>query len=866
MKFLKTLSFVLSLLFASSAFSAFDIGDILEWRELAPLPDPVGVAAPFAGVVDGALVVAGGANFPGGRPWDGAERIWHDKIFVLDSADDDWREAGKLPAPVAYGVSVTLADGILCVGGSGPNGHMADVFLLSRHAEGFIYRTLPSLPIPLANASGVVAGQRVYVFGGITGPNEKPENRLWAMDLANREGGWIEMPSLPGRPRMLATAGSLRGAFYIFGGVDLVDGDPNSPLSRVYLPEAWRFSPREGWKQLADMPVSLAASPSPAIPVGGNHLLIAGGDDGKFSTQVMNLKDSHPGFPEAIWAYHVVTDTWVTAGAMPRDLGPDPEGNPNAGVWPPVTVPVVDWGGTLVIPSGEARPGVRTPRVIAADIASSRADIGAVNLAVLIVYLLGMLGIGFYFSRRGVKSTERFFRGSQKLPWWAVGLSIYATMLSAITFMAIPAKAYTEDWSYFFANIAILAVAPLVIAVFLPFFRRLNVTSAYEYLERRFNTPVRLFGSASFLLLQIGRMAIVLFLPAIALATVSTLDVYLCILLMATLCIIYTMIGGIEAVVWTDVVQTFVLLGGAIASLIVVVFSANGGVSGVVEVAVADRKFFQDTTWFSMDLAVASIAVIFIGSFFQNLITYTASQDVVQRYMTTSDIQKARKSIWTNALLALPGTAIFFLLGTALYVFYKLHPERLAADIGNDQILPLFVVNELPIGIAGLVIAAIMAASQSTLSSSLNSVAAVWMTDFQPMIRRGRTVSDERNLFLAKFLVVVVGLFVTAVAFILASMDIASLWDAFIVVIGLTGGGLGGLFSLGILTRRAHGYGALTGALVSIMVLALVRSQTEISFFLFGAIGMLTCFGVGYIVSIIFPARKRDLNGLTVYT
>jgi SSS family transporter len=858
------LRIVLAHIIAGSSLLGSGLGDVFHWQELTAIPDPVGFAAPFAGVVEDKLVVAGGANFPDGRPWAGGTRTWHDRAFVLDHPGAEWRVGGTLPAPVGYGVSITLPEGLLCIGGSGPDGHVSDVYLLRMEAGELVHEPFAPLPLPLANASGVKVGSWVYVFGGIASPTAKPENRLWGLDLAAPGSSWKELPPLPGRPRMLATAGALREHLYIFGGVDLLEDSSTGDLAREYLSEAWRFSLRSGWERLADMPVALTASPSPAPPAGLNHLLVLGGDDGALASELLRLKDDHPGFPDDIWAYHAVTDTWTRAGKMPRDSGPDPANDPNAGLWPPVTVPVVAWEGMWVIPGGEGRPGVRTPRVIAAKMDGGRSEVGVLNMTVLVIYLLAMLGIGYYFSRKE-RSTERFFRGSQSLPWWAVGLSIYATMLSAITFMAIPAKAFTDDWSYFFANAAILAVAPIVIAVYLPFFRRLNVTSAYEYLQHRFNTAVRVFGSVSFILLQVGRMAIVLYLPAIALATVSTLDVYTCILLAATLCIIYTMIGGIEAVVWTDVVQTFVLLGGALISLVIVVMSANGGITGILETAVIDQKFFENTVWFSTDLAVASVAVIFIGSMFQNMISYTASQDVVQRYMTTPNIGKARRSIWTNALLVLPGTFIFFTLGTALYVFYKSNPERLSTGIANDQILPLFIVNELPAGVAGLVIAAIMAASQSTLSSSLNSVAAVWMTDLQPIIRRGRRVEDKQNLFMAKAIILVVGLFVTGVACIMATMEIASLWDAFIVVIGLTGGSLGGLFALGILTRRAHGYGALVGALVSILVLGFVRSYSDISFFLFAGIGMVTCFVVGYIASLIMPTPPKNRDGLTIY-
>jgi solute:Na+ symporter, SSS family len=851
---------LLTALFAPAVWCA-GLGEVLNWDQLAPLPDPVGFAAPFAGVSEGQLLVGGGANFPDGRPWDGASKIWHDSVFALESPGAEWRRVGSLPRPLGYGVSITLPGGVLCVGGSDANSHHSDTFLLRLDGDRVLVEELPPLPYPLANACGALLDGVVHVFGGQTDPSARPLDRLLMLDPANLDAGWVELEPLPGAPRMLATAGVLDGAFYAFGGTDLVPAEDGG-LRRVYLQDAWRYAPKTGWQQLADMPVPLVASPSPAIPGGSAHLLVPGGDDGSLAGEFLRLKDDHPGFTRDVLAYHVITDTWAVAGQMPYDLGPDPALNPNAGIWPTVTVPVVQWRGQWVIPSGEVRPGVRTPRVLTAELARERAPVGMANMVTLVIYLVAMLGIGFYFSRKE-RSTDRFFRGGQTIPWWAVGMSIYATMLSSITFMSLPAKAYVTDWSYFFVNLAIVAIAPVVIMIYLPFYRRLDITSAYEYLEKRFNLAVRLFGSASFILLHIGRMAIVLYLPAIALATVSALDVYTCILLMAVLCIIYTMLGGIEAVIWADVVQTFVLLGGALVSLFLILSVTDGGISGLYAMARSEGKLFENTVWWSSDLAVGSIAVLFFGSLFTNLISYTAGQDVVQRYMTTPSQEKAARSIWTNALLAMPGTILFLLLGTAFFVFYKAHPERLSTDIANDQILPLFVVRELPAGIAGLVIAGIMAASQSTLSSSLNSISAAYMTDFHHRFIARR--SEHHSVFLARAVVLVAGALATAVACMIVPLGLASLFDAFIAVIGLTGGALGGLFALGIFIRRAHGHGALIGALTSIAVLFLVRTHTSVNVFLFGFIGMTTCLLVGYVASLLIPCQGKPVDGLTLF-
>jgi solute:Na+ symporter, SSS family len=494
------------------------------------------------------------------------------------------------------------------------------------------------------------------------------------------------------------------------------------------------------------------------------------------------------------------------------------------------------------------------------------ATVGQKNLSwldglVLIVYLLGMLGVGVYFARRD-KTTDSFFRGGQRLPWWAVGLSIYATMLSSITFMALPAKAYVTDWTYLFANLGIIAVAPIVILFYVPFYRRLNVTSVYEYLEKRLSLPVRLFASLSFMALQLGRMAIVLYLPAIALATVTTLDVYTCILVTAVLCIAYTMIGGIEAVVWTDAVQTVVLLGGALICLGVILFALPGGVGWFFEQAHLEGKFLENAAWWRADLTIASILLVFGGSIFNHLMSYTASQDVVQRYMTTRSESQTARSILTNAAFVLPGSIVFFLLGTALYLFYAQYPERLDEGLAADQIVPFFIIRELPPGVAGLVLAAVFAASQSTLSSSLNSVSAAWMTDIVQRFRPAR--DDRRNLRGAQAVVLVSGAFATLAACIIASLKVASMFDAFISVIGLTGGAISGLFILGIFTRRANGRGALIGAFGSIGILLTVSLATTVHVFLYCAIGTLSCVVIGYLASLLWPQPPRDLTGLTL--
>ncbi len=343
------------------------------------------------------------------------------------------------------------------------------------------------------------------------------------------------------------------------------------------------------------------------------------------------------------------------------------------------------------------------------------------------LYFAFLVIIGFYFSKRE-KSSADYFLGGKRVPWWAAGISIFGTLLSAITFLAVPATSFRTDWVYFVGNVSIIVVAPIIVYAYLPFFRRLDITTAYEYLEKRFNFAVRLFGSAAFLLFQLGRVGIVLYLPALALSTATGLDVRLAIVVMGVLCTLYTVLGGIEAVIWTDLLQVFVLLGGALLSLLVIGGDVDGGFSEVISRGLADDKF-RMANW-SWDYTAAAFWVVLVGRTLENMIPYTTDQTVVQRYLTTATEKDAARSIWLGTLMSVPSAVLFFGVGTALYAFYKGHPQMLDPSLATDAIFPLFIIEQLPAGVSGLVIAAVFAAAMSSLDSSLNSVSAVVVTDF----------------------------------------------------------------------------------------------------------------------------------------
>ena len=437
-------------------------------------------------------------------------------------------------------------------------------------------------------------------------------------------------------------------------------------------------------------------------------------------------------------------------------------------------------------------------------------------------------------------------------------------MLSSLTFTGVPSKAYAQDWVYAVGNFMIPVVAVIAVYVALPFYRRIDATSAYEYLEKRFNRPVRLFGSASFTLFHVFRMAVVMSLTGLALAVATPLTPSQSVLVMGVLSIAYCTLGGIEAVIWTDTVQTVVLLGGAVIAFLILIAGVDGGWQGFLTTASEGEKFTVANLHWEATSAQIALWVIVVGGIAQNISSYTADQAVVQRYMTTETQSLAARSIWTNAFLAIPATLLFFGMGTALHAFYRSHPERLDPTATTDQIFPLFIAQEMPIGLAGLIVAGIFAAAQSTVSTSMNSTSTTIVTDFLRPLNVCR--SDRGYLRAARLVTFSIGVIGTLIGLLFVNPDIKSLFDQFIKVIGLFMGVLGGLFVLGAVTTRANGVGALIGALVGALSMYLVWQYTAINGYLYTAIGITVCFVVGYGVSLVTGVSQRDLDGLTIYT
>ncbi len=824
-----------------------------------------GLAGSFSGINNNALLIAGGANFPKALPWEGGKKMWSDAIFAVIKDDDDyqWYTSKKnLPTSMAYGISLAIPEGLLCIGGNNENGLVTNIVLISWNFENkkVTTKTLGNLPEGFLVTAGGIYNNNVYLTGIQNNENKFIKLPLSKLISGSKEAVWKSLKPCPGVNRQMPAYAiqnnGTSNCLYLFG------GRSSSSNTMELLNDGYYFDfEKEIWHHLKKFPQVMAA---PSLAYGSNSILIFGGDEGERLLDRSSLeqkirtapsvkeKDSlqqlltneytnHSGFSKNIWSFNTITNTIQIASYMPEIA--------------PVTTNAMLWDANIIIPMGEIRPGIRTKDILQGSIKTTQGSFGWLNYTVLACYFVILLAIGIYFSSRQ-KSTNDYFTGGGRIPWWAAGLSVFGTALSAITFMAIPAKTFATDWSYFFYNLSVLLSTIVVVLLFIPVFRKLKITTAYEYLEQRFNLTVRLFGSASFMLFQIGRIAIVLYLPAIALSLVTGIDISVCILVVGAFSIIYTLIGGIEAVIWTDVVQVIVLMGGAILSLVVIISSLGSDFKPLFNEALKTHKL--TLTYLDFSWQKPTIWVVIIGGFFSNLITYSSDQTLVQRYLTSKDESGARKIAWTNALLIIPSTLIFFSVGTALFLYYSKFSNALdPVATNNDAIFPWFIINELPAGISGLLIAGLFSAAMSSLSSSINSSGTVFTVDVYKRFLPNK--NEKRYLKVARISTLISGVLGVLFALWMATFHVSSLWDQFFKILGLFTGGLGGLFVLGVCFKRANGNGAIAGLLVSSVIQYWVSRHTNLHIFLYGGIGLLSCVIVGYFVSLLFKNKTVSL-------
>ncbi|WP_202617393.1 sodium:solute symporter [Roseimaritima sediminicola] len=504
------------------------------------------------------------------------------------------------------------------------------------------------------------------------------------------------------------------------------------------------------------------------------------------------------------------------------------------------------------------------------------------DLIVLTVYMGAVVAFGCWFVRRN-QSSAAFMVAQGALPAWAVGLSIFGTFLSSNTFLGVPGRAYAGNYNAFVFSLSLPVAAYLATRFFVPFYRNTGSVSAYQHLEQRFGVWARMYAVVCYLLTQIARMGTIMVGVSLVLHALTGWDPKTIILVAGILITVYTLLGGMEAVIWTDVVQSIVLMVGAVALLVMLLWDMSGGPAQTIEMAAAENKFSLGS-W-QPDLTSKTVWVVFLFGVFINLGNFGIDQSFVQRYHTADSDAAAGRAVWLGAILYVPISLLFFFIGTAAYTYYQTHPELLeqvrsaavatgeldaSATIQHpklaDKILPHFIATKLPFGMAGLLIAAIAAAAMSSIDTSLNSSATILLEDIYKRWRGGAAgVGESESMWVLRVATVAVGIIGTVIA--VQMVGVHSILDAWWQLQGVFAGGILGLFLLGMLSRSASGGVAAVAVAAGILVIGWISMPADSQWFpdqyrsaleptLAIVAGTTTIFGVGLLLS----AAKRQFS------
>ena len=480
-----------------------------------------------------------------------------------------------------------------------------------------------------------------------------------------------------------------------------------------------------------------------------------------------------------------------------------------------------------------------------------------IDWVIVILYFFLIIRLGLKFSKRQ-KNTTRYFLANRSLPGWAVGMSMFATIISSWSFIALPGKAYQNDLQYLITISTLLISAYLTAKFFIPLYRNKIKLSAYEFLEKRFGLPARIYGNLTFLIIHFAKMGAILYLLCMAISSMTGWNIYLLICLIGMVTIVYTLIGGIEGVVWSDVIQGFLLLGGGVISLFYILYGSSIGAEKIIEHSYDAGKLQLISSDFSWQ-STGFYAFLFFGFnyFFQK---YVSDQTVVQRFLLSPSQKEAGKALWFSSAIIMFVWILFMGLGALLWSFYDLQPGLLPANVGTqpDQVFPYFIGHQLPQGISGIILAGLMAATMSTLSSDLNSLSAVLLEDYYIKICSKR--SDEQHLIFSRFAVLIAGLLGIILA--MAMTQIKSMADAAANFVALLAGGILGIYLLGIFCKRCSHSAMYSGLIIGISFIfwTFLGNQTDnewmmapaINTLWIGLFGNIIVFVSGYLISRIF--------------
>lgn len=498
-----------------------------------------------------------------------------------------------------------------------------------------------------------------------------------------------------------------------------------------------------------------------------------------------------------------------------------------------------------------------------------------IDIFIVVITIAVTIGAGLYFAHRQ-KSSDRYFAGSKQIPAWAIGMSIFATLISSVTFLAYPAAAYKSNWILLVQGLMVPIVLVGIIWFIVPLFRKYIRLSTYEYFERRFGLGARMYSSLAFMLTHFSKMGTVLYLISVALSSFSGLPVVTVILILSVAIILLTLLGGMEAVIWMDVIQGFLLIAGGLFTLAVLLFKPELGAGRMMGDAFSMGKI--DLGPYHFSFVELTFWVMVINGAFYAIQKYGTDQTIVQRYLAARSDKDAKKAAYIGVFASVPVWTLFMLIGALLYVFYNNGSGILPEEMKADEVFPHFIATELPVGAIGLVLAALVAAAVSSLDSDMNCIAAIGVEDYYQRFRPHCT--DRQRLRMGRILVFLSGLAMTAVALLYVAWQGEGVLGVVFELYAIFSAGIVGIFLLGLLTTRANWKGLYVGLLACVLFTAYaVLTSTRINEqliidmgrwnfthhkYMLGVYSHLIVFVVGYIASLFFKTEAID-TGLTIH-
>lgn len=472
-----------------------------------------------------------------------------------------------------------------------------------------------------------------------------------------------------------------------------------------------------------------------------------------------------------------------------------------------------------------------------------------IDIIVFLLFTGGVVAFGCsFFKKKG--TSEEFTSAGRSLPGWVVGMSIFATYVSSISYLGYPGKAFSGDWNAFVFSLSIPIASYFAARYFVPFYRSQDSISAYSFLENRFGPWARIYASSCYLLTQIARTGSILYLLALPMNVLLGWNIQTIIIVTSVAIVLYFMLGGMKAVIWTEAIQGIILIGGALVCMFILLFDMPEGPAQTFSIAMEDGKFSLGS--FGSSLSESTFGVCLIYGVFTNLQNYGIDQSYVQRYHTAKNEKEAKFSALFGGYLFIPVSAVFFMIGTGLYAFYKVHPGVLPDGVGADYVFPFFIVNELPVGLTGLLIASIFAAGMSTIATSVTSSSTIILTDYYQRFRKH--AGNRERMLVLKLSSVGVGVAGILVAF--AFMSVQSALDAWWALASIFSGGMLGLFLLGYISRKARNFDAVLGVVCGVILVCWIVISPFVHANLAIVFGTLLIFLVGFLSANLFNKRR----------